>query len=322
LKANVNVQKLSTDEKQRLLSLEERLKRRIIGQEEAIGALVSVMKRAGADLHGGKKPLGTFLFLGPTGVGKTQTAKALAEEYFGSADRFVRVDLNEYSTPESVVSIAGGRDAQGVFRDGFLTKRVQDNPFSLILLDEIEKAHPHVLNLFLQILDEGALIDAQGTKTDFRNSIIVATSNAGALALRDTLKAEPEISRERLKTSLLDSILRDKIFTPEFVNRFDAVIVYHPLTSQQAALLAQLLLNDIVKDLRERKGIEIELTEEVLNAIAKRGYNPEFGAREMRRTVQETIENYLADYLLKHDVKRGEKILITLADLPQFGAQA
>lgn len=316
LKANLNVQKLSTDERARLITLEQRLRERIIGQEDAILALVNTLKRARLEINSSKKPLGTFLFLGPTGVGKTQTAKVLAEEYFGSADRIIRVDLNEYSSPDSVTAIAGGMDAAGGFREGFLTKRVQDNPMSLILLDEIEKAHPHVLNLFLQILDEGSLIDGQGVKTDFRNTIIIATSNAGALALRDILRNNAQITKDALKTQLLDSILRDKLFSPEFVNRFDDVVVYQPLTQDQAGHLAFMMLDEVIREVRAKRGIEIELTEEVLHAIAERGYSMEFGAREMRRVVQETIETYLADYLLNHDVKRGAKISITLQDLP------
>jgi ATP-dependent Clp protease ATP-binding subunit ClpC len=317
LKANLNVQKLSTDDRQRLITLEQRLRQRIIGQQDAIIALVNTLKRAGLEINSSKKPLGTFLFLGPTGVGKTQTAKVLAEEYFGSIDRIIRVDLNEYSTADSVTSIAGGMDLAGGFREGFLTKRVQDNPLSLILLDEIEKAHPNVLNMFLQILDEGSLIDGQGVKTDFRNTIIIATSNAGALTLRDILKDKQHISKEDLKSRLLDAILRERLFSPEFVNRFDEVIVYHPLTQEEAGELALMMLDEVIREVREKRGIEIELTEDVLHAISERGYNVEFGAREMRRVVQETIETYLADYLLKHDVKRGAKILITLEDLPK-----
>ena len=167
LKARVNVQQITTSDREKLLLLEDRLHQRIIGQENALRALVNALKRARLDIHSGKRPLGTFLFLGPTGVGKTQTAKVLAEEYFGSGDAFIRVDLNEYSTAESVGAIVGRAEASGGYAEGFLTKRVQDHPFSLVLLDEIEKAHPHVLNLFLQILDEGALIDGRGVKNRF-----------------------------------------------------------------------------------------------------------------------------------------------------------
>lgn len=311
LKGKVNVKKVNVDERERLINLESKLKNKIIGQDAAIKSLCGALKRARMDLSDRKRPIGTFLFLGPTGVGKTQTAKVLAEEYFGSSDAIIRLDMNEYSHADSVFNIIGSSDAG----EGFLAQRVQDKPFSLILLDEIEKAHPSILNLFLQILDEGFLNDSRGVRTDFRNTIIIATSNAGALFIRDFIREHQNFDKDQFKAALIETILRDKLFTPEFVNRFDDVALYYPLDQEGAAKVAQLMLGDIVNDIQRKRGIQVDVEEDVVAGLVERGYSIEFGAREMRRTITEMIEGYLADYLLAHDVKRGEKIVIKKGDL-------
>lgn len=310
-KSRVNVTLVSEGEKERLLVLEDSMKNRIINQDPAIHAVVSSLKRARMDLRERHRPVGTFLFLGPTGVGKTETAKVLAESYFGAADAMIRLDMNEYSHADSVFNIIG----QPGSGDGYLAQRVQDKPFSLLLLDEIEKAHPSVLNLFLQILDEGFLTDSQGTRTDFRNTIIIATSNAGALFIRDFLRDHSNFDKQAFKLSLIDSILQQKLFSPEFINRFDEVVLFYPLDAESAARVAGLMLDEIIADLQKRKGITLQMDEEVIHALVARGYNTEFGAREMRRTITTMIEDYLADYLLRHDVKRGETIVIHAEDL-------
>ncbi len=306
-RGKLNVTQVSGDERERLLRLEEVMRQRVIGQDPAVQAVSSALKRARLDIGERKRPIGTFLFLGPTGVGKTQTAKVLAEEYFGSADALIRLDMNEFSHPDAIFGIIGS-SGRG---DGFLTQKVHDAPFSVILLDEIEKAHVSVLNAFLQILDEGFLRDSGGGKTDFRNTIIIATSNAGALFLRDFLRDHPDAERAAAKEPLLDSILRDRIFSPEFLNRFDATVLFYPLTREDARRVARLMIDDIVRDVQQRRGITVRVEEATLETLLDRGYSAEFGAREMRRTIMETIENYLADYLLRHDVRRGEEILIT-----------
>jgi ATP-dependent Clp protease ATP-binding subunit ClpA len=306
---------MSDGERNKLLTLSAMLMRSVVGQEEAVRSLVNALKRARLDIDTGRRPLGTFLFLGSTGVGKTETAKTLAEHYFGSAESFTRIDLNEYSTPESVNGILGTTDTNGVFHEGFLIQRIQDRPFSLILLDEIEKAHPHVLNLFLQVLDEGTLIDARGLKTDFRNTIIIATSNAGGLYIRDALKENPGIDRAAFKQLLVDRILKDKLFSPEFLNRFDDVLVYFPLQPHHVARLTILMLDHIVRDMNEKRGIRISVEQDVVDVLAHKGYSVEFGARQLRRTITETIENYIADYMLKHTVKRGDEINIRAVDI-------
>lgn len=312
VRGKVDVRNVTREEKDRLLGLEDKLRARVIGQEPALKAVSSALKRARLDLGERKRPIGTFLFLGPTGVGKTQTAKALAEEYYGAADAIIRLDMNEYSHPDAVFGITGGGSQNA---DGFLARRVQDKPFSLVLLDEIEKAHPSVLNLFLQVLDEGFLQDHTGLRTDFRNAIIIATSNAGALYLRDLLAKRPDVTPEELRKLLLDFILGEKLFTPEFVNRFDAVVLFHPLTLETARTVAGLMLEDIVGDIRTRKGIDVRIDPEVVQGLAERGHSVEFGAREMRRTVTGMIEDYLAEYFLRHDVKRGDVISIKKEDI-------
>jgi len=311
VRGKVNVQKVGEEERASLMKLEATLAEQVIDQPNAIRAVSAALKRARIDLSDRRKPIGTFLFLGPTGVGKTQTAKTLAEEYFGSVDAMIRLDMNEYSHPDSAFSITGAASGG----DGFLAQRVQDRPFSLILLDEIEKAHPSILNLFLQILDEGFLNDVRGVRTDFRNTIIIATSNAGALFIRDYVRNHQDIDRNAFKKELLDTILRDKIFSPEFVNRFDEVVVFHPLSQQGVEQVAVMMLDDIINDIKTKRGIDIILETDVVGGLVERGYSIEFGAREMRRTITGMIEDYLADYMLMHDTKRGDTIVIKKEDL-------
>ncbi len=308
-KARVNVTQVSENEKGKLLNLEKELHDHVVGQNEAITSLVSALKRARMDISAGKRPLGTFLFLGPTGVGKTQTAKALADVYFGSEEKIIRLDMNEYSSPDSVVGIIGSPDGS---REGYLATRVQDNPFSLILLDEIEKAHKNVLNLFLQILDEGFMMDGRGTKTDFRNAIIIATSNAGSLFIRDYFRGQEQHTdtKSAFKERLLDTLIQRENFSPEFINRFDGVIIFYPLTREETVEVTIMMLDNIISDIQNQKGITIKVGQDVVDAVAEHGYSIEYGAREMRRTITNVIETYLADYFLNHDVRRGDEIVI------------
>ncbi len=315
VQSRVNVQKVTTDEKDRLLKLEDVMKEKIIGQDWAVKAVAGALKRARLDIHDRHKPVGTFLFIGPTGVGKTQTAKVLAEEYFGSAQALIRLDMNEFSHENSVFGIIGSPNGTGGSAEGFLPRRIQENPFSLILLDEVEKAHPKVMNVFLQILDEGMLTDARGMKTDFRSSIIIATSNAGALFIRDYVKEHPDPVRENFKSALLEAILREKIFTPEFVNRFDDTVLFMPLSRENAVKVGGLMLSDVITDVERKRGVTVKIDEALVTALVERGYSSEFGAREMRRTITDIIEDYLADYFLKNDVHRGDGIVIRKEDL-------
>jgi len=281
-----------------------------VGQKSAITSMCNALKRASADITSRKKPVGTFLFLGPTGVGKTQTAKVLAEKYFDSAENMIRMDMNEYGNEDSVNMVIGSSDPRYP-SEGFLTRAVQDKPFSLVLLDEIEKADKKVLNLFLQILDEGHLIDGQGVKTDFRNTIIIATSNAGAQFIIDFLQQNPNPDQIAFKKTLLNELIKSGNYSPEFLNRFDDVILYQPLSKEETVQVASLMIGSIIKELEESKGIAVQITEDAVAAIAEKGYSPEFGAREMRRAITDTLETYVADYMLNNDVKRGDVISIT-----------
>ena len=315
MKARIDVQDVSDSEKDRLLQLDETMKKQIIGQDAAIEAIVNTLKRARMDIHAGEKPLGTFLFLGPTGVGKTQTAKVLAEQYFGDKSNIIRLDMNEYSSEDSMKLIVGSPTAGDDLAEGYLARKVQEKPFSLILLDEIEKAHPNVLNVFLQILDEGQLTDSLGAQTDFKNAIIIATSNAGALFIRDFIKNNEGQEDKEFKRQLIDAVVDQKTFSPEFINRFDEVILYHPLSIEDAKRVAIILLDDIIAEFQEKRGVSLKIEEDVLDVIIEHGYSEEFGARQMRRAVIDMVETYLADYLLKNEVKRGEEILIRKEDL-------
>ncbi len=314
VQARVDVRQLSESEKIKLLTLKERLKTHIIGQSHALSSITAALKRAKLDLGTRSRPMGTFLFLGSTGVGKTETAKALAQEYFGSSESFIRVDMNEYSEEASIPELIGGRTNTG-FLEGFLTKKIQDQPFSILLLDEVEKAHTKVLHLFLQILDEGMLLDGNGVQTDFRNTIIIATSNAGGRYFASHPAPPEEDQKLRYASDAMECILDEKVFSPEFINRFDEVIVFEPPSMQDVERIAILMLDDLIKDIDQKRGIRIIVEANVLTEIARRGYNPEFGSRELRRTITQTVETYVADYLLNHEVKRGEEIVIRLEDI-------
>ena len=301
-KTQIPVGEIETKEKQILLNLESLIHGRIINQEEAVKEVSTALRRARAEVTVRKGPMGCFLFLGPTGVGKTETSKALAEIYFGSEERMIRLDMSEFQTIPDIQRLLG---APG--QEGLLTTPVRENPFSLILLDEIEKAHPNILNLFLQVFDEGHLTDGQARKLDFKNSIIIATSNAAYKIILEAIKEKSEWLG--VKQKLLDFLFQEGTFRPEFINRFDAVVVFKPLSKENLLGIAELLLQKLKANLKE-KGIEFVITQALKEKIAELGYDPTFGAREMRRVIQDKVENVLATALLKGELIRGYKVEI------------
>jgi ATP-dependent Clp protease ATP-binding subunit ClpC len=301
-KAKVPIGEIEEAEKRKLLRLEELIHQRIIDQEEAVKEVSEALRRARAEITVRKGPIGSFLFLGPTGVGKTETAKALAEIYFGSEEKMIRLDMSEFQNLTDIPRLLGGPGEEGL-----LTTPVRERPFSLLLLDEFEKAHSKILNLFLQIFDEGHLTDGMGRKVSFKNTIIIATSNAGAEIIWEKLRENQKL--EIIKEELLSYLIQNKIFTPELLNRFDGVIIFKPLTKESLLKIAELLLKKIQKQLKEKE-IDFIITEPLKEKIVELSYDPKFGAREMQRVIQERVGNVLARAILSGRIKRGMRIEI------------
>ncbi len=299
-KTDIPVGEVKTKEKEVLLNLEHLIHKRIINQDEAVEEVATALRRARSEITVRKGPMGTFLFMGPTGVGKTETSKALAHFYFGSEKKIIRMDMSEFQDTKDISRLIGSATETGL-----LSNPVRESPFSLVLLDEIEKAHPNILNLFLQVLDEGYLTDGMGRKIDFKNTIIIATSNAGYKIILESLKEK--VDWTGVKQKLLDYIFEQRTFRPEFINRFDAVVVFGPLSKENLLDISQLMLNNLKNNLTN-KGIEFIITDELKQKIVELGYNPVFGAREMRRVVQDKVEDELADALLSNKIKRGDKV--------------
>lgn len=299
---HIPVTKLTGDESENLLHLEETLHKRVIGQDEAVTMVAAALRRARVELRDSKRPIANFLFLGPTGVGKTELAKAVSETYFGKEDYMIRLDMSEYQNSDSVNKMIGSPD--GI--TGYLTDAVRRLPFTLILLDEIEKADREILNLFLQVMDEGRLTDGQGRTVDFSNSIIIATSNVGSQLIQE--KVREGNSLESIKDQLVDDELT-QVMRPELINRFDGVIVFRPLDQEQVVEITKLLLTK-VKDMVEAKGYNLLISDKVIAEIARLGFQPEYGARPLRRVIQEKIEDVITTTLLAHKLNRRDTIII------------
>lgn len=302
-KTEIPVGKMEVKEKETLLNLENLIHQKIVNQEEAVKEVSIAMRRARAGIGPKSRPMGTFLFLGPTGVGKTETSKALAEIYFGAREKMIRLDMSEFQAVSDIPRLIGA--ASPVEMQGLLTTPVRETPFSLILLDEIEKAYPDILNLFLQVLDEGHITDGQGRKVVFTNTIIICTSNAGSAMIFKEVEAGRKLEKDKILTALF----KKNIFKPEFVNRFDAAIIFHPLTKESLLKISALMLGSLQSSLKEKE-IDFEITEPLKEKIVELSYKPEFGAREMRRVIQDNVENAVAQALLADKIKKGDKIEI------------
>ncbi|MBU2635173.1 ATP-dependent Clp protease ATP-binding subunit [Patescibacteria group bacterium] len=301
-KTQIPVGEIEAKEREVLLNLENLIHQRIINQDQAVKEVSTALRRARSEVTVKKGLMGGFLFLGPTGVGKTETAKALAQYYFGSEKKMIRLDMSEFQDIKDIPRLIGSSDGTGL-----LTTPVRENPFSLILLDEIEKAHPNILNLFLQVLDEGHLIDGLGRKINFKNTMIIATSNAGYKVILKALREKQEWLG--IKQKLLDYLFEHRIFRPEFINRFDAVVLFSPLSKENLLDISELMLGKLKKNLEE-KGIEFIISQPLKEKIVELSYNPVFGAREMRRVIQDKVENVLASALLSKELVRGSKVEI------------
>ena len=318
--SGVPASKMMEEEKQKLLKMEEYLHRRIVGQDEAIKAVCEAIRRARAGVSDPKRPLGSFLFLGPTGVGKTELAKALAEFLFGSEDALIRLDMSEFKEEHSVAKLIGAPPGYvGYEEGGKLTEAVRRRPYSVILLDEIEKAHPRVFDLFLQVLDDGRLTDSQGRTVSFRNTVIIMTSNLGSEYLRDMMNnreimRDPEKFKEAFevaKKRILDTV--KSYFRPEFLNRIDEIVVFHPLTKEQILQIVDLQIEQLRKRLRDQK-MDIELTDAAKELLAEEGFDPVMGARPLRRAIQKNIENKISELILMGELKEGYKVVVDAKD--------
>lgn len=309
----IPVQRLAEAESQRLRRLEQTLHKRVVGQEEAVSAVAKAVKRGRVGLKDPKRPIGSFLFLGPTGVGKTELSKALAEVLFGKEDALIRVDMSEYMEKHSVAKIIGSPPGYVGHDDGGqLSEKVRRNPYAVILFDEIEKAHPDVFNILLQVLDDGHITDSQGRKVDFKNTVIIMTSNAGAGAIVSPKKlgfASAENAKqdyEFMKNSVMNEV--KQIFKPEFLNRIDETLVFHTLQKEEIAKIAGLLLEELTKRCKEQLSIDVSFKDSVRKWLADTGYDAKYGARPLKRVIQNKLEDPMADEILAGKIKNGDHV--------------
>jgi len=307
-KTGIPVTSISEDESEKLLRLEDEMHKNVIGQNEAVDLVANALRRARAEVRSQKKPISNFLFLGPTGVGKTELAKTIATVYFGGEDRMIRVDMSEYQDKSGIYRLIGQPGQQGT---GLLTEAVRQHPFSLVLLDEMEKADKDVLNLFLQVFDDGRLTDSVGKVIDFTNTIIIATSNAGTASVQDQMKQG--VPLDKIRQNLIHGDLK-QYFRPEFLNRFDGIVLFRALEREEIKKVAGLMLKRVAKDL-EKRGVELRVEESALENLAQIGFDPEFGARPMRRAIQDNVENQLAELILADKLKRRDVVILDQAGL-------
>ena len=319
---NIPVRRLAEEESERLKNLEKLLHARVIGQEEAVTAVAKAIRRGRAGLKDPKRPIGSFLFLGPTGVGKTELSKALAESMFGSEDAMIRVDMSEYMEKHAVSKFIGSPPGYVGFEEGGqLTEKIRKHPYSVLLFDEVEKAHPDVFNIMLQILEDGILTDAQGRRVDFRNTVIIMTSNLGAKEILNTntklgfSKTEEKPAETDEYTRIRERVMEEvkRAFKPEFLNRIDDIIVFHRLTEENIQAIARLMLGQLKKRL-DANEYDVEFTDEAVAEIAKEGFDPVYGARPLRRAIQSKIEDMLSEKIIDGEISHNEKIKVTAKD--------
>ena len=314
----IPVSRITEDESRRLVNLEAILHERVIGQEEAVKSVARAIRRARAGLKDPNRPIGSFIFLGPTGVGKTELCKALAEALFGDEDSMIRIDMSEYMEKHSVSRMIGSPPGYvGHEEGGQLTEKVRRKPYAVILLDEVEKAHPDVFNILLQIMEDGRLTDGQGRVVDFKNTVIVMTSNAGAHALKKQRslgfggKEDGERTYEAMKENIMGEV--KNIFRPEFLNRVDEIIVFHALEQDEIDAIARLLLGQVCRRLAER-GIELDVDESALGLISRSGYDLQYGARPLRRAIQRMVEDALSEEILLGKIRLGDHVRVVAED--------
>ena len=315
----IPVSKLKEEETERLLKLESILHERVVGQEEAVTAVSKAIRRGRVGLKDPRRPIGSFLFLGPTGVGKTELCKALAEAMFGTENALIRVDMSEYMEKHSVSKMIGSPPGYvGYEGGGQLSEKVRRNPYSVILFDEVEKAHPDVFNILLQVLDDGHITDSQGHKIDFKNTIVIMTSNAGAeniIAPRHlgfTSQDDEKARYTRMKTGVMDEVKR--LFKPEFLNRIDEIIVFHPLSKTHMKEIVSIMLNTVGKRTKQQMSIRLNAGEDVKDFLVEKGYDEKYGARPLRRTIQNLVEDKLAEAVLEGRVREGDSVKLLLKD--------
>jgi len=313
----IPVEEVSLAEKERLIKMEELIHARMVNQNEAVKSVSSAIRRARAGLRDIKRPIGVFMFMGPTGVGKTELAKSLAEILYGNENALVRLDMSEYMERHSVSRIIGSPPGYvGFDEGGQLTEIVRRRPFSIVLLDEIEKAHHDVFNILLQILDDGRITDNLERTIDFTHTIIIATSNAGSEIIRERATEGTSSNKEFAKI-LMDKLLRDGIFRPEFVNRFDSIITFDPLNELQIREIAELMIKEIQKKLLAERDRKLEVTDQAVTKLASLGFDPQYGAREMRRVMQEQLENFIAKKVLGDEEDKDTPIVFDVGDIEE-----
>jgi ATP-dependent Clp protease ATP-binding subunit ClpC len=313
----IPVSRLAQAETAKLLGMEAQLHKRVIGQDQGISTVTRAIRRSRAGLKNPKRPIGSFIFLGPTGVGKTEVARSLAEFMFDDAESMIRIDMSEYMEKYAVSRLVGAPPGYvGYEEGGQLTEAVRRRPYSVVLLDEIEKAHPDVFNLLLQVLDDGRLTDSQGRVVDFKNTVIIMTSNVGATGMQTSTeigfrprKADgtpDDVAYERMKSKVLDEVKH--AFRPEFLNRVDEIVVFHQLSREQIAEIVGLELEKVIREVKAQE-MYLEVTEDAKQLLAKKGWDPQFGARPLRRAIQREVEDELAEEMLKGNFSTGDRIL-------------